>query len=302
MAGSTINEPVAERNTGARRPSFWYTRFGHHCRPLIPELQSLGRGSIAQIRSDRAGRRAGGRFYEICAVRRGGDECRIAGHPYRIGPGELFMAAPEHEISRASPRSAAGQVYWLSLDLGSGEGSLDSSIAAALDRHALRVIAAPGRLPALFDRLLAEHQNADEHSTWAARGALHCLLAEILRAYETAPSANGRTPPSEAIAAAIAIIEDRLAEKLPITRLAAAVQLSPGRFHDRFLLETGYTPADYWSRRRVATALELLADSTLSITEIAHTLGFSTSQYFATFFRRFTGMSPRDHRRQFQLP
>jgi AraC-like DNA-binding protein len=294
--------PAPDRNAGTRRPPFWYTRFGRHRRPLIPELQSLGRGAIALVRSDRAGRRAAGRFYEICFVLRGSDEYRISGQLHHIGPGEMFIATPVHEVARVSPRSTVGEVCWLSLDLRPGAGSLDSSLAAALDRHALRVIQAPRRLPALFDRLLAEHQNADLHSVWAARGALHCLLAEILRSYETAPLADSRPAPSEAIAAAIAIIEERVAERLPIARLAAAVQLSPGRFHDRFLLETGYTPADYWSRRRMATARELLADNTLSITDIAHTLGFSTSQYFATFFRRFTGMSPRDHRRQLQLP
>ena len=106
---------------------------------------------------------------------------------------------------------------------------------------------------------------------------------------------------SDTISTAIALIDERLAEPLRIAQLAAAVQLSPGRFHLRFLSETGYTPADYWSRRRLAKARELLADRSLSITDIAHTLGFSTSQYFATFFRRFTGMSPRDYRRQLQV-
>src|ERR1700735_197557 len=210
--------PAPDRNAETRPPPVWYARFGRHRHPLIPELQSLGRGSIALVRSDRAGRRVGGRFHEICSVLRGSDECRIAGQLHRIGPGEMLIAPPEHEFARIFPRSAAGEVCWLSLDLRSGAGSLDSSIAAALDRHALRVIQAPRRLPALFDRLLAEHQNADAHSVWAARGALHCLLAEILRSYEAAPPADSRPPPSEAIAAAIAIIEERVAEKLPIAR------------------------------------------------------------------------------------
>jgi AraC-like DNA-binding protein len=300
MPNKPIKVPVPDGNAGTGRTPHWYMRFGHRRSPVLRELQSLGRGPISLVRSDRARRRANGRYYEIFMVLRGSEECRTAETWHRIGPGEMFMTAPEHEILHASPVGTAGEMLWLSLNLESGTDSLDSAIAAALDRHVLRVIPAPRGLPALFDRLLAEHRDPDEYGEWAARGALRCLLAEILRAYETTPSAAGRPAPGEAIAAAIAIIEERLAEKLPIARLAAAVQLSPGRFHDRFLQETGYTPADYWSRRRIATARELLADSNLSITEIAHTLGFSTSQYFATFFRRFTGMSPRDHRRQLQ--
>jgi AraC family transcriptional regulator len=125
-------------------------------------------------------------------------------------------------------------------------------------------------------------------------------VAEVLRAAECRQPAllYPNAPPSDTIAAAIGLIDERLAEPLRIATLAAAVRLSPAQFHVRFLEETGFTPADFWSRRRLAKAQALLADPQLSITDIALTLGFSTSQYFATFFRRFTGTSPRDYRRR----
>jgi AraC-like DNA-binding protein len=35
-----------------------------------------------------------------------------------------------------------------------------------------------------------------------------------------------------------------------------------------------------------------LAQPGCRVTTLAHTLGFSSSQYFATVFRRFTGLTP----------
>jgi AraC family transcriptional regulator, L-rhamnose operon regulatory protein RhaS len=299
--GRAINDAAIARSTASKRQQLWFARSGQYPRPLLPEIQSLGRGSLATVYSDRALRSADGQVYEVSCMLRGTDGWRAGGRLLSVGPGDLLIAGPQHSIARSSTRAPPGELCWLSLRLDATPGSFDSMIAEALDRHALRIVQGSPLLPALFDRLLAEHRIADEHGGWAARGALHCLLAELLRAYETVPRGTVRPAASEAIAAALAIIEERLAEPLTVAALAAGVQLSPGQFHDRFLHETGYTPADYWSRRRLARARELLVDRGLSITDVALTLGFSTSQYFATFFRRFTGISPRDYRRQLRV-
>jgi AraC-like DNA-binding protein len=287
-------------NDAAKRQPLWWTRSRQHPRPLIGELQSLGRGSLALLDLDRASRPIGGSFLEICCVARGTDEWRFSGRNLRVGPGDLSIVGPSHRVSRPGNRAPPGEVRWLTLDLESSRGDGGPPLDV-LDHDGPRAFRAPPPLPALFDRLLSEHRLADPHAGWAARGALHCLLAEMLRSREAAPGGPVPVTFSEPIAAAIAVIDEHLAEPLTVAALAAGVRLSPGRFHQRFLLETGYAPADFRARRRLERAKELLADSGLSITDIALTLGFSTSQYFATFFRRFTGVSPRDHRRQARI-
>lgn len=293
MVVGTTNDAANHRHTASKRQQLWLTRSGPHPRPCLPELYSLARGSFATLYLDRAQRPANGLYYQLCAIMRGTDEWRVAGRLHRVSPGTLLLAGPSHPIAPTAPRAPPGEAYWLTLD---AQASPPPG-GDALDRLAPRLIQAPSGLPALFERLLAEHRLDDEHRSWAARGALQCLIADTLRACEAVPRSIGRPALSDAIARASAVIEDRLAEALTVAELAGAVQLSPSQFHERFLHETGYTPADYWSRRRLARAKELLADGSLSITDVALTLGFSTSQYFATFFRRFTGISPREYRR-----
>jgi AraC-like DNA-binding protein len=269
-------------------------------RPSASLLRSLGRGSFGTFYLDGERQAAEGPARTICLVRRGSEEWRIGDRLLRLGPGELLLAGPRHALARGTRRIPPGELSWLRLASDSAQPEA-AAIGEALDRHAPRVLRAPRGVTMLFDRLLAEHRSGDEHSAWAAPAALNCLLAEILRAYETAPRGVGRTAPGNAVAAVMRIIEERLAEPLTVSELANAAQLSAGQLHDRFLRETGYTPADYRARRRLARAKELLAQPGLTVTDVALTLGFSTSQYFATFFRRFTGMSPRDHRRRIDI-
>ena len=62
--------------------------------------------------------------------------------------------------------------------------------------------------------------------------------------------------------------------------------------HSRQL--TNMTPCQYLNRCRLSLASELLReDPAVSVTHIALTCGFASSQYFATVFRRQYGVPPR---------
>ena len=297
MSGRAINDASNSRVIAAQRQELWVRAAAPRARPPAAALRALGRGSFGAFYLDGARQAAEGPARSICLVRRGSEEWRVGGRALRLGPGELLIAGPQHVLAQSGRRAPSGEICWLRLAV----DSETAEIGEALDRQALRVLRAPGSVAALFERLLAEHRQPDEHSAWAAPATLDCLLAEILRAYGAAPRNTGRTAPGNAVAAALKLIEERLAEPLTVAELAGAVQLSAAQLHDRFLRETGYTPADYRARRRLARAKELLADPSLTVTDVALTLGFSTSQYFATFFRRFSGMSPRDHRRRVDI-
>ena len=73
--------------------------------------------------------------------------------------------------------------------------------------------------------------------------------------------------------------------------LARLVRLSPSRFKVRFLEEVGLPPREYVLRHKLGLAEQRLRRGE-SVTSVAHELGFSSSQYFATVFRRFAGHAP----------
>ena len=88
--------------------------------------------------------------------------------------------------------------------------------------------------------------------------------------------------------------EARLDRVVSVAEWARVARLSESRFKAWFREEMGIAPAAYRQRRRIEAAQRLLQESPSNITAIAHELGFSSSQHFATVFKRHTGRSPSE--------
>lgn len=80
--------------------------------------------------------------------------------------------------------------------------------------------------------------------------------------------------------------------------MAASLGVTPGYLTYLFRKEMGLSPWDFLTRVRIARAKQLLASSTLSITEIAASVGYNDLSYFSRIFDRETGRSPRAFRKQ----
>jgi hypothetical protein len=94
------------------------------------------------------------------------------------------------------------------------------------------------------------------------------------------------------MAAVVDHIEHHIEEPLPVERLARESGLSVSRFKSRFRAESGFPPAEFVLRRRIERASRLLSSSHGTVLEVALQSGFTSSQYFASAFRRVTGMTP----------
>ena len=92
-------------------------------------------------------------------------------------------------------------------------------------------------------------------------------------------------------------IEANLGKELRLADMARLVRLSPYHFARAFKQSFGVPPHRYHVGRRIARAKDLLTDPTNSITGIALTLGFAETSSFSSTFRRVTGASPSDFRR-----
>jgi AraC-like DNA-binding protein len=88
-------------------------------------------------------------------------------------------------------------------------------------------------------------------------------------------------------------------EPLNVASLAESLSMSPDYFSRVFKEATGYSPMDYFQRRRVQQACWLLLNSSQSVTRVAHNLGYSDSAHFSHLFKRYRGMSARDFRRKY---
>lgn len=85
----------------------------------------------------------------------------------------------------------------------------------------------------------------------------------------------------------------------PVTlhEMAEQAALSPNHFLRTFKALFQQTPHQYLLQQRLQRAAHLLTTSTLSVTEIALTVGFASLGTFSWRFRRAFGLSPEQYRR-----
>ncbi|MCI9080573.1 MAG: AraC family transcriptional regulator [Lachnospiraceae bacterium] len=87
-------------------------------------------------------------------------------------------------------------------------------------------------------------------------------------------------------------------EDINISKYAASRNMSTSWFIRNFKLYTKTTPLNYILSIRIANAQSLLENTKYSITEIAAIAGYDNPLYFSRLFRKQTGFSPSEYRKQ----
>jgi AraC-like DNA-binding protein len=92
-------------------------------------------------------------------------------------------------------------------------------------------------------------------------------------------------------------IVEHLAEELSLHKVAGRFLVSPEHLTRMFRKEKGISFYQYVLLQRVQASKKLLLrDPQRSMTDIAYSLGFSSSTLFSRTFRGLTGMTPSDYR------
>ena len=93
-------------------------------------------------------------------------------------------------------------------------------------------------------------------------------------------------------------IREHQAEKLSLSSVAKAVNMSAFYFCKMFKKITGINFTDYLSRVRIEKAKNLLLNPNLRVSEIAFEVGFQSLTHFNRVFKKILGQSPTDYRAQ----
>ena len=91
-------------------------------------------------------------------------------------------------------------------------------------------------------------------------------------------------------------IGEHFREEVRLADVAGLVGMSPTAFSRFFKLRTGITLSDYVTNMRLGIATRLLADSTMSISEIAYECGFNNQSNFNRIFKKVKGFTPKEFR------
>lgn len=269
----------------------------YHLNTLLPELASLGWRTFTQG-TPGGPRPSEMQTYEICFVDKGSVEWWIDDKLYEAGPKSLFINRPGEWHGGESGLVQPCEMYWLQFYI-PPKGKFPSiaketqqGLKTAFETMQHHSFAASATVKTFFDQLINEHRHRQPYSLELARAAFHQLLIMTVRDHMRQDNLQHST----GIAKALTWINENLEQEIYSEKAAEIAGMSVAQFYKTFVREVGLTPADYHLRHRIFLAKQKLRSSDSSITEIAHELGVSSSQYFATVFKKVVGVTPNHYR------
>jgi AraC family transcriptional regulator len=147
------------------------------------------------------------------------------------------------------------------------------------------------------------NEASDGNLAWrlATESAVVTLGVALLRARTRLERTPGRVLVERAcdwrVRRVMERMETEIGSDLGLRELASGVGLSPSHLSAVFVAAAGVPPHRWLLRRRVERARNLLTRTRRSITDIALSCGFSSSQHFSTVFKAQEGCTPTDFRK-----
>lgn len=235
--------------------------------------------------------------FGLCYLSRGVQTYGIGEEIYHLQGGDQLITRPDDCLDTAEAPEEKGRLHWVLLRM----QPLDAPLLFLATPAAIALRRA---LLALPERHFPGPPEANELTsailntfTQPPRSMLDRLAAAslILRYLFATLRAAGQDPASSVsprIQRCLDHIAAHPADPLYVPDLAQQIGLSESRFKVRFRREVGLPPGEFILRAKIESACTRLRQPGATVTEVAHALGFSSSQYFATAFRRFTRLTP----------
>lgn len=95
-------------------------------------------------------------------------------------------------------------------------------------------------------------------------------------------------------------IDAHYCDDLSLQEISEAVHSSPSTVSHSFKKETGFSPMQYVTQRRIGEAQSMLAETDIPIKDIEEKLGFLSSSHFIKMFKKYAATTPSEYRRNFR--
>ena len=152
-----------------------------------------------------------------------------------------------------------------------------------------------------MQRVLLEMQEGRPEYQTLCLAYMDIIMVQLIRnASISVTQSCARFPANRQCAAVRHYIDQHYKESITLDILAEKVSINKFYMAHAFKREYGVSPINYLILCRIREAKRLLAETDLSLSQIAAVLGFSSSSYFSQSFRSAEGISPTEYRKSNQ--
>ncbi|HTS17817.1 MAG TPA: helix-turn-helix domain-containing protein [Verrucomicrobiae bacterium] len=223
---------------------------------------------------------------------------------HRIRKGSLFLTSggAPYECRWKAVTSEPFESMAVFIELPLLERDLEEVFGADASHVRLRDISAftDAVLNSLMERV-REELTRRKASPLLLQGIAQAVAIHLARNYAEMDKASSRGSPSlpgYKLRQITDWMAEHVAEEFNLDQLAAQVGLSKFHFDRLFKSAIGVSPSRYYINLRLDAARRLLRETKKSVVTVALDVGYTNPSHFAQLFRRETGLSPSDYRRQ----
>ncbi|MDX1326394.1 MAG: AraC family transcriptional regulator [Arenibacter sp.] len=235
------------------------------------------------------------RALEICYCMKGQQHYKIGDDMYELNGNDILVVPPDTIHSTGEFPEDKGELFWIQILVCPSYGKLcnlpnqqsEYLLDALLERSSY-IFKGAFQLKLILEKLVLQFKKKD---SILSRIMINQLLIDLLLETVLLSQKKQQLSPSKKLNTINTYIVENLHRTIYVDELADIVSMSTGYFKAWFKETAGMPPKEYVNRLKIEQA-KLDLQNSKSVTKVAFDLGFSTSQYFATTFKKFTGYTP----------
>lgn len=237
--------------------------------------------------------------YDLWYVVSGKGDVRLNGESFPVQQGSCFVYRPGDRIEATQHPDDRLTVIYIHFDM------TDLSMGKQLDTESRWL---PPRYVETEDAYSLESRmeevleaDAEEEESEIQDERFHCLMKLVLlqlsKTGESGSPDAGTDPPishkqKRLLLQVKQYIKEHIASPMDYDEIAELTGLSPRYLNRLYKRYTGKSMKEYITSTRVERAKHLLAETSMTVGQVAETLGYSDIYFFSKQFKKYTGLPP----------
>lgn len=224
--------------------------------------------------------------FHILYIKDGTCHAYYGGEYYKLNAGNFILYEPGHMHDYQYLKDCDTTSYWIHFcGLGASSAVSDCKILPGPHFESKN-----GSAENFFRLLAKSFYPGGANLQTRLNGLLLMLLSELGQRKE-------KSAASDRVSETLSFIHLNYHRMVRVDELAKLCNLSRSRFLHVFKEHVGASPIQYQNHFKIEKAKELLAVSSLSVSQVAAMVGFEDTFYFSRMFKRLVGVSPTEFRR-----
>lgn len=224
-------------------------------------------------------------------------------------PGDIAVVLPGHEIGGSKGYLDIGTLFWLHIEVEKMEKTSEMTLGnwsklSEMERLTIKKILLVNNMSVLkmkealdlLHDIRAELMNQELGYITRVNCFIDSLFIIIARRLTRQGEARLDFP--RTFMKLEHTLRQKLAHPWTVEEMAALFGLGTTAFTEKVKNYTGFSPLNYLINIRISEAIKLLKRPDVNFTNIALETGFYSSQHFSTTFKKLTGYTPGQFRKQ----